>query len=217
MPDPITLAGLIDLDALDAFLLSDRAPEDSMGLSDLDGFLAGIAVGPELVLPSEWLPCVWGGADPAFESVDEARSILGTIMGRYNEIIRFLDTAPDEFDPAFWEGPEDGRVIVTDWAAGFLDAVKLRPRSWEPLVRHPEARALFVPLILLGADGPERPPFGVRPPPQDEIEALHAIGAEIIPDDVVGIHGFWRERRGLPGAGGGRGRPAGGAAPPRRR
>ena len=38
-------------------------------------------------------------------------------MGRYNEIIRFLDTAPDEFDPAFWEGP-DGQVIVTDWQPG---------------------------------------------------------------------------------------------------
>ena len=33
-----------------------NAPDDSMGLSDLDGFLTGIAVGPELILPSEWLP-----------------------------------------------------------------------------------------------------------------------------------------------------------------
>ena len=81
MPDPIFLAGPIDLDALDAFLLSDRAPEDSMGLSDLDGFLAGVVVGPELVMPSEWLPRVWGGEEPAFESIDEARSILGTIIG----------------------------------------------------------------------------------------------------------------------------------------
>ena len=84
-----------------------------MGLSDLDGFLAGIAVGPELVTRSEWLPVVWGGAEPAFESVEEARSIFGTIMGRYNEIIRALDTAPDDFDPVFWEAP-DGQAIVTD-------------------------------------------------------------------------------------------------------
>ena len=43
----------VDLGALDAFLLSDRAPENSMGLSDLDGFLTGIIVGTELVTPSE--------------------------------------------------------------------------------------------------------------------------------------------------------------------
>ena len=50
----------IDLDALDAFLLSDRTPENCMGLSDLDGFLTAIVIGPELIAPSEWLPIIWG-------------------------------------------------------------------------------------------------------------------------------------------------------------
>ncbi len=208
-------AGPVDLDA---FLLSDRAPEGSMGLSDLDGFLAGIAVGPELVMPSEWLPVVWGGEEPAFESVDEARSVLGTIMGRYNEIVRALGTAPDEFDPAFWEGPDDSGAMVTDWAAGFLDAIMLRPKAWEPLVRHSEASAFILPLLVLGADDPARLPFGIRLPPKEEVEALLAIGAEIIPDCVVGMHGFWRERRArAAGVGSGRGRPAGSATRRRRR
>ena len=39
----------IDLDALDDYLMSDHAPDDSMGLSDLDGFLTGVVVGPELI------------------------------------------------------------------------------------------------------------------------------------------------------------------------
>ena len=72
----------VDLDVLDAFLLSDRAPENSMGISDLDGILTAIAIGPELIMPSEWLPVVWGGEEPAFVSTEEARDILGTIMGR---------------------------------------------------------------------------------------------------------------------------------------
>ena len=138
MAIPPPTAGPVDLGALDDFLMSDRAPEDGLGLSDLDGFLAGIVVGPELIMPGEWLPVVWGGEEPAFADADEARSVLGTIMGRHDEIARALDAAPDEFDPVFWEGP-DGQVIVTDWAAGFLDAVRLRPRAWEPLLRHAEA------------------------------------------------------------------------------
>jgi uncharacterized protein len=56
-----------------------------MGLSDLDGFLTGIVVGPELILPSEWLPIVWGGKEPEFETDAEMRIVLGTIMGRYNQ------------------------------------------------------------------------------------------------------------------------------------
>ena len=167
MPEPpLHAAGPVDLDALDAFLISDRTPEESMCLSDLDGFLAGIVVGPELVMPSEWLPVVWGGEEPAFESVEEARSILGTVMGRYNEIVRHLESAPDDFDSVFWEGP-DGEAIVTNWAAGFLDAVMLRPKAWEPLVRHSEASALILPLLVLGADDPERLPFGVGDVPFD--------------------------------------------------
>jgi Uncharacterised protein family (UPF0149) len=53
MEQHILLSGPIDLDALDNYLLSDHAPDDSMGLSDLDGLLTGIVVGPELILPSE--------------------------------------------------------------------------------------------------------------------------------------------------------------------
>src|SRR5215203_1883992 len=45
-----------DLDLLDAYLLSDQSPPECMMLSDLDGFLTAVAIGPELVMPSEWLP-----------------------------------------------------------------------------------------------------------------------------------------------------------------
>ena len=69
------MEGPIDLDALDDYLMSDHAPDDSMGLSDLDGFLTGIVVGPELILPSEWLPVIWGGEEPEFETEDEMRTV----------------------------------------------------------------------------------------------------------------------------------------------
>jgi uncharacterized protein len=53
MEEQVPLNGAQDLDALDDYLMSDLAPDNSMGLSDLDGFLTGIVVGPELILPSE--------------------------------------------------------------------------------------------------------------------------------------------------------------------
>ena len=78
--------GSIDLDALNDYLMSDLAPNECMGLSDLDGFLTGIVVGPELILASEWLPVIWGGEEPEFKTEAEMRTVVGTIMGRYNEI-----------------------------------------------------------------------------------------------------------------------------------
>ena len=121
MPIPMPPTAPIDLDALGAFLISDRAPENSMGLSDLDGLLTGVVVGPELIMPSEWTRVIWGGEGPDFESMEEALAIHGTITGRYNDIRRRLDTAPPSFDPVFREGPR-GEVIVTDWPPG----------SWKP-------------------------------------------------------------------------------------
>lgn len=48
MPRAVHISEPVDLDALDAFLMSDRAPENAMGLSDLDGFLTAIAIGPRI-------------------------------------------------------------------------------------------------------------------------------------------------------------------------
>ena len=96
-PDPI------DLDALDDYLMSDNSPGDCMGLSDLDGFLTGIVVGPELILPSEWLPMIWGGERPEFTTEAEMRTVIGTIMGRYNEIVACFNDDPDDLDP-IWIG-----------------------------------------------------------------------------------------------------------------
>ena len=66
--------------------MSDHAPDDSMGLSDLDGFLTGIVIGPELILPGEWLPVICGGAAPEFDTEDEMQTVLCSIMRRCNEI-----------------------------------------------------------------------------------------------------------------------------------
>ena len=37
---------------------------NGMGISDLDGFLTGLVVGPELIMPSKWLPEIWGHEEP---------------------------------------------------------------------------------------------------------------------------------------------------------
>ena len=187
--------GTIDLDALDDYLMSDHAPDNSMGLSDLDGFLTGVVVGPELIPPNEWLPVVWGGREPEFETQEEMRTVLGTIMGRYNEVAACFHSDPDEFDPTFWEGPE-GEVIASDWAGGFLDAVALRPLAWKPLVEDDGASILMAPLFLLNGD------IKLDDGAVGEDELL-AEASVMLPTCIWGIHEFWRKYRKPPS---GRGR-----------
>ena len=183
-------SGPIDLNALDQYLMSDQTPDNSMGLSDLDGFLTGVVVGPELIMPSEWLPVIWGGAEPEFETEDQRRIILGMIMGRYNEIAACFDSEPEEIDPIFWEGPE-GDVIASDWAGGFLDAVALRTQAWRPLIEDDRAGILMAPLFLLNGD------IKFDDSPIDEDELL-AEASDMIPTCIAGIHEFWQSYRGPP-------------------
>jgi uncharacterized protein len=204
MSEILPLSGPVDLEALDQFLMSDASPEDCMQLSDLDGFLTGIAIGPELVMPSEWLPAIWGGDEPVFESIEQAQTVIGTIMGRYNEILRALSTDPEGYEPVFWEGA-DGEVIAADWAEGFVDAIRLRPEAWRPLLEDREALVMLMPILALCGDSEGGSPFELDP---EEDADLLAQAPELIPACVAGIDGFWKERRGRPKAGSGRAKSA---------
>src|SRR6478752_5937304 len=190
MTDDPPLSGLIDLDALDDYLMSDHAPDDSMGLSDLDGFLTGIVVSPELILPSEWLPVIWGGQEPEFGTEAEMLTVLGTIMGRYDEIVAFLAGDPDDLDPIFWEGPK-GEVIAADWARGFLDAVALRQKAWAPLINDHRAGIMMLPIFLLNDDAELR----VGPDEAVDREQFLEEVPDIIPACVAGINEFWQNSR----------------------
>src|SRR3954451_729100 len=135
-----------DLDLLDAYLLSEQSPPECMLLSDLDGFLTAVAIGPEVVMPSEWLPYVWGGEEPVFDDPAQASAILGTIMGRYNAILREAEAGA--FGPIFWTNA-DVTTIAADWAEGFMQAVALRADAWEPLMRSRRYGRLLLPIMAL--------------------------------------------------------------------
>lgn len=175
----------VDLKALDRFLTSDRSPRESMMLSDLDGFLTGIAVGPELVLPSEWLPLVWGGEAPEFADEGEAKAILGAIMTRYNEILDQI--ADDTFDPIFW-ATRDGTLIAADWAEGFLQAIMLRLDAWDRLLKSKRDGHLLIPILALCGDENGESLLGLSPEDEDR---MMEEAVEFIPACVSAIAAYW--------------------------
>lgn len=159
-----------------------------MGLSDLDGFLTGIVVGPELILPGEWLPVIWGGDSPKFKNAREAQSIVDAIMKRYNEIVQTFRDSPADFDPVFWE-TKDGLVIAADWAEGFYDAINLRPKAWKILTQG-ESSSIMNPIMILC--GKQEGASDLGPTAES---ALMRDAAERLPTAVIEIHRFWLERR----------------------
>lgn len=182
-------AGDDGLDALDEYLSSDRSPPECMQLSGLDGFLTGVAVGPEMILPSEWLPVVWGGEEPTFADADEARKVLGQIMSRYNDILSGV--AQQAYQPILWT-VHDGTVVATDWAEGFALSIGLRPKAWDPLLGHKRHAGLLLPILGLCLDENDDSVLGLDVDTSNEI-------FEQAPDMLAGcvteIAAFWRKRR----------------------
>jgi uncharacterized protein len=196
MTQSLPLPGPIDLEALNDYLMSDRSPAECMDLSELDGFLAGLIAGPEPIAPSEWLPVIWDGEEPAFDSEAEAGTILGTILSRYNDIAESLDNDPTAFSPVFWED-DDGEPVVEDWAHGFMHAVSLRTEAWEPVLRDEESAILLIPIgIIAGLAVPELE--AEMRLPEDAMEELLEDADMMLAACVVGLRAFWRDRPSVP-------------------
>lgn len=140
-----------ELNELDDFLSDEVIQDTSMDVSTLEGFLTAIAMSPDPVLPSQWLPWVWdmddGEVEVEFEDDVQASRILSLIMRHYNAIIQTFTTDPASFDPIFWRGNQWG---AAEWCEGFLLGFQFNDEAWALLsAAQPK---WFAPFMLLGTD-----------------------------------------------------------------
>jgi uncharacterized protein len=182
-----------EFDELDRFLLSDRSPEDAMTMDTLHGYLTAIAIGPETIMPAEWLPRVWGadGVAPKWKNSKEEERILNLIMRFMNEVLVTFEVAPKEFEPLYCEHDVGGQTLIDAeaWCWGFWEGMELRPGSWEE-IWDSEVAALMRPLYLLGADEIEE---NELPEVEDPAKA-HQLALEI-EANLPAIHRYWSTRR----------------------
>lgn len=124
-----------ELDRLDVFMCH-QDDDDVMMLTELDGYLTGVLVCPDLIRPSVWMPVIWGEAGPVFANEGEGREILGLIMGLYNDIVGRLQR-PKSYGPLIDEDI-DGTFLWEFWAQGFGKALSLRPKVWSRFDQRPD-------------------------------------------------------------------------------
>jgi uncharacterized protein len=129
-----------ELDRLDRFL-TDRIDEEAatedkdegvLGISELDGFLTAIVSGPVTVVPSRWLPAVYGDFEPVWDSLEEAQAILSLLIRHMNDIADSLIADPQDFEPIFMESVRGGEsaLIVDAWCEGYMRGVALTADEW---------------------------------------------------------------------------------------
>ena len=121
-----------DLDRLQDLLNAIPVERDGMTVAELDGYVAALIVCPEVILPSEWLPGVWGG-EHEFVDVAEAEATIAAVMEHYNRIARELAEHPEDYAPVFEIDPNSGETLWEPWIDGFERAMRLRPDAWEEI------------------------------------------------------------------------------------
>jgi len=144
MTNPFTRLSTAEIEHLNAFL-TDRIPEDAdasytedtdegiLGISELDGFFTAIVSGPVTVVPSQWLPAVWGDYEPVWNTEKEFQDIFTLMMRHMNGIATLLIEQPDDFEAIFLEQvvKEKTCTIVDEWCEGYLRGVALAAAQWD--------------------------------------------------------------------------------------
>ncbi len=115
------------LDTIDLYLELYGSDESIIDCSELDGFFAALACAPGTIMPSNWLPMIWGGDEfaPEWQSTEEFTRFSETVMAQYNSVM--TDFQFHEYTPLFLEtnATDSGLMIVDDWCEGFLRGLNL--------------------------------------------------------------------------------------------
>ena len=114
--------------------MDDDAPSDTMDTSMLDGYLAAVASGPNLVMPNQMLRWIWttenGEESPEFKNNKEAQDIIGLILRHYQNVNGTLNDRT--YEPRLMEREHEGRAvtIIDEWCTGYSTSVSRQ--TWPP-------------------------------------------------------------------------------------
>jgi uncharacterized protein len=148
-----------EFDRLSDFL--DSVPDNqAMTIEEMDGFFCALIVGPDVVMPSEYLPVLLGGEPGntgAFRSAEEANEMLPLLMRYWNSIVASLQRL-GVYEPLFDDADTRG-VVGRLWAKGFMQGVDLRREGWRELLGAENSGDLMMIAVVAGeldSDWPKR-------------------------------------------------------------
>lgn len=173
--------GLSRLDKLLAALPQEHMP---MTVSELDGYVNGLLACPDLIMPSEWLPHVWGEAGEAeFPDLATAQETIGAVMAHYNAVANQLSRSP-WIEPIYERDINSDEVLWEPWVDGFNRAIRLRPKAWEHFIdtADADARSALIFLFALQDIYEGNSKFS-----DDEVDAIDAEAPALIPNCVATV------------------------------
>ncbi|MEA5097680.1 MAG: UPF0149 family protein [Burkholderiaceae bacterium] len=149
MLKPVVQEGLTDkqVDQLQEFL--DTLPR-AMNFEHVDGFFCALICGPEQVPMDEFLPYIFGGQAPNFQSSEQAGEILNLLAEHWKYVADKLISGTPYY-PFLYADQED-KCSANNWADAFLLGTQLRPEGWSELLEDQSEHALLREIRALRAE-----------------------------------------------------------------
>jgi uncharacterized protein len=140
-----------ELDRL-VLLVETKNPDGVLtdGSARLHGFLTSVVSGP-MVMPSEWLPLVFGGDEAAhWVDLDQASEAMALVMRFYNEILSDLSDDDGKRYTVIVDSigePPDTVDYAGGWCTGYLYGFALRDAEWKEALGDEELIESFDPIL----------------------------------------------------------------------
>ena len=186
--DPANAVCLTDdeRDWLAGFLVSRQVPDNTMTFEMLDGLFTALLIGPATVMPSEYLPVIWGtddGDGPLWDSVGQAQYFMNLLTKHWDAIAvrRNADALHAPFIVEFGDA-ERGHV----WSKGFVVGIELSGSDWEPMFKDRRAAEMCSLISALVQDDPKLSGDRITPNMRDKI-------VDQLPVILQSIAAYWRD------------------------
>ncbi len=176
-----------------ATLLQDLPIEnEGMIVSELDGFVAGLLVCPEMVLPSEWLPFVWGvGIVASFQDERQALATNSAVMDHYNRVASLLASSPEDYQALLDMDDISGDILWEPWISGFERAMSLRPDSWGDIIEsNDDEAAACISMVMTLHEIDD----GTSELPEKTIDEMDKIAPDYLADIVITLNEWTKSR-----------------------
>ena len=155
-----------------------------MTVSELDGYVIGLLVCPDMIVPSEWLPRVWGEAgEVEFPDMRTAEATISAVMEHYNARAKQL-SRPGPVEPIYELDANSGETMWEPWVDGFTRAVRLRPKAWQQVLDSvdEDVRSALMFLLALQEVYEDTSRFS-----DAEVDEIDASAPDIIPTCIARI------------------------------
>lgn len=117
---------------LQALLSHAVKPDEALNVDQLEGYLFGVVITPDVTQPSEWFADIFGEAFASFADEKEANARFVSLMEVYNRLNSLRLQGALRFPFALEHADRKMLDRLRDWSVGLDRALALRSWLWMP-------------------------------------------------------------------------------------